>query len=103
MVLIGPRSSTRPVAGRDGRVAHSTQSMWNLSRFLLGQAMQRAESEHEIHGMDANHRTVFKQFAQDAESDAIVWIIESGNDYRRVADIKIRVARGQTIAVEMEG
>ena len=38
---------------------------------LLGQAVQRAETEDEIHGVDADHGTVANQLAEDAEREAV--------------------------------
>lgn len=72
-----------------------------LRRLLLRQTMQRAEAPDQIHGVNADDGAVAEQFAQNAERDAVVWVVERRHDDGGVADIKIRVARGQTNSVKI--
>src|ERR1051325_7846746 len=69
---------------------------------LLGQAVERAEPKYEVDGMNAHHRPVAEQFAERAERDAVVRVIERRDDHRRVADVKIRVARRQPPIAEVQ-
>src|SRR5579862_4940654 len=52
--------------------------------------------------MEPNHRSVFKKFAQDAQSHAVVGIIEGWNQNRRVANIEISVTGRKTIPREVQ-
>jgi len=61
--------------------------------------MQRAKAQHQIHRVNAHHGPVLEQLAQDAERNAVIWIVECRNDHARVADVEIRIACRQPIAV----
>ena len=54
--------------------------------------MQRTGTKHEVNGVDANHRTILEQFAQNAQSDAVVGVVERRHDDAGVADVKVRIA-----------
>jgi hypothetical protein len=46
-------------------------SFRRCSRLLLGQTVQRAEAQHQIHGVNPDHRPVGEQVGQGAERDAL--------------------------------
>src|SRR5215471_3823866 len=74
----------------------------HFGRLLLGQAMQGAESPDQIDGVDAYDRTVLDQLRQDAQCEAIFWVVERRHQNRRVANIEVRIAGRQPAAVEIE-
>jgi len=71
-------------------------------RLLLGQAMERAEAQDEIHGVNAHDGAVLEQLAQDAKGHAIVRIVERGHENGVVGDVEVRVARRQAIILEVK-
>jgi len=68
------------------------------NRLLLRQAMERAEAQDQIDGVNSHHGSIFEQFGQRAEGDSIVRIIKRGNDHRPVGNVKIGIAGGQAAA-----
>ena len=71
-------------------------------RLLLRQAMQRTGTEHEINGMNADDRPVLEQFAQNAERNAVVWIIERRDNDAGVGDVEIHIACWQAPTVKVK-
>jgi len=51
---------------------------------LLGKTVQRPEAQHQIDGMDSNYRTIRKEFTQQAQRDAVVWVVECRHNHGRV-------------------
>src|SRR5204863_5738586 len=62
-----------------------------LYRLLLHQAMQRPETEDQIHCMNSHYRPVLENLAEHTERDTIVWIIECRDNYCRIRYVKIGV------------
>src|SRR5665213_3604734 len=73
-----------------------------LRRLRLREAVQRSETPDQIHRVNAADRAILEQPAQNAKRDAVVRIVESRNDDGGVANVKIRVARGQPHAVKIK-
>src|SRR5256712_9694515 len=71
-------------------------------RFLLRQTVNRAQSPHEIHRVDAHHGSVREHLAQHAQGRTVVRIIERGHEHRCVPHVEVRVACGQALAGELE-
>ena len=42
----------------------------------MSEAVEGAEAPSEVHGVDADHRTVAKKFRERAQSDAVIRIVE---------------------------
>ena len=55
-----------------------------LCGLLLGEAMEGAKTQDQIDGVDTDDRAVFEQFTQDAQSHAIVRVVERGDKDRGV-------------------
>src|SRR5215510_2600750 len=70
---------------------------------LLCEAVQRAESPHQIDGVNADDGMIGEYLSQNAEGDAVLRIVECGNEDRGVRDIEVRVAGGESPAVEQHG
>lgn len=86
-------------AGQDGRKWRTKfKTKWDggpplpLGRLLLSQAVQRAETQHQVHGVNTDHRPVRKQFAQGAQGDAVIRIVERWHNHCGVSDIEVGVA-----------
>ena len=93
------------LAAEDGYATHQKRNggrVRALSRLLLGQTVQGAESEDEIDGVDARYRAIFEEFSQDAKSDAIVRIIEGRHQHGLVGDVEIGVTGRQPPPIKME-
>ena len=69
---------------------------------MLGHAMNCAEAENEVAAIDADNFTVEKIFREDVERDAIVGIVEGGDEHKFVCNVEIGVARRQTVLVEID-
>ena len=50
-------------------------------RLLLRQAVQRAETEDQVDGVDADDGAVAEQLGEDAERDAVVRVVESRDQF----------------------
>ena len=78
-------ASLSPLARQRGRnslqVARRARGKTGmLGRWLfVGEAMKCSEAPHQIHRVDAHHRTVIKQFTQSPEGNSVVRIIEGGH------------------------
>jgi hypothetical protein len=59
--------------------------------------------QHQVNGVNAHHRPVLEQFAQNAERDAVVRVVERRDDDGGVADVEIRVARRQPTPSKYSG
>src|SRR5260221_13910621 len=71
-------------------------------RNLLGHAVNCAEAKNKIAAIDSDNFTVEEVFRDDVERDAIVGIVEDGNEHEFVCDVEIGVACGQTLFVEVD-
>src|SRR5215813_3334493 len=69
-------------------------------RDLLSHAVDGAEAENEVAAVHANDFAVEEILGEDIERDAVVRIVENRNKDKFVGDIEIRVAGGETLAVE---
>src|SRR5260370_37848287 len=65
--------------------------------------MQRAEAEDQIAAGDADDFASGEQAGEGVESDAIVGIVERGDDDEFVGDVKIGVAGGEALIVKING
>ena len=65
--------------------------------------MEGAEAEDEVAAGDADDLAVWKQTRQLIQCDVIAGIVKSGDDYGFVGDVKIGVAGGEALAVEIDG
>ena len=54
----------------------ATRSPALLRRLLLSQAVQRAEAQHQVDGVDPHHHAVLEEFPEYAESHAVVGVVE---------------------------
>ncbi len=71
---------------------------WLLHRH----AVQRTEAEHQISTVNADDFARGKQLCERVERDAVVRIVERGNQHQAVGDVEIRVAGRQPLAVEVD-
>ncbi len=95
-----------PPAGRVTIFFSTSQALFRLQlfrRLLLRQAVQRAEAQHQIDGMNADDGTVREKLSQGAQRDAVVGVVEGGNQDGSVRDVEVGVAGGQPLAVEVSG
>src|SRR5439155_13100265 len=72
-------------------------------RLLQGEAVQSAQAPHEVHGVDADHGPVGNQLGERAQRDAVLRIVEGRDQDGGVRDVEVRVARGQALAVKVQG
>ena len=82
----------------DGYASHQNLQ----SRLLLRETMQSAKPIHQVNCVNANNRPIGDELGEDSERLAVVWIVERRNDYRCIADVEIRVARGETNPVDVQ-
>src|SRR5450759_2660368 len=61
--------------------------------------MERAQTPHQINGMNPNHRATRKCLGDSVERHAIVGVIECRYKNGAIGDVKIGVARGKPLAV----
>ncbi len=71
------------------------------ARLLLRHAVERAEAKDEVAAGDAYDFAVREKFGQSVESDAVVRIVERRDDDDFVGDVKISVAGGKALAIEI--
>ena len=72
-------------------------------RLLLGNAVERAESEDQIAARNSGDFAIWKQARECIQRHAIVRIIESGHEHDLVGYVEIRVACGKALTIEMDG
>jgi hypothetical protein len=60
------------------------------------------EAPDEIDGVDADHGTVAEELSQRAQGDAVIRIIEGGNEYGGIGNIEIGLAGREALAVEVK-
>src|SRR5439155_19253618 len=82
------------------RRGEGREPLADLTRLLLRHAVQRAEAEHEVAGVDADHRPRRKESGEDGERLPVADVVEGRDEDRRVGDIEVRVARRQPLAAE---
>ena len=63
-----------------------------MSRLLLGEAVERAQSPHHVDGGQSDHGTIRQEFADDGDGPLVSGIVELRHDNALVNDIKIAVA-----------
>src|SRR3954468_22225668 len=61
--------------------------------------MQRAQSPHQIHGVNPDHRPSRKSFRDSVEGDAVVRVIERWYKNDAIGDIEVRVTGGKPLAI----
>ena len=71
-------------------------------RLLLGHAVESAEAEDEVAAGDADDFAIGEKFGESVEGDAVVRIVEGGDDDDFVGDVKICVAGGEALAIEID-
>ena len=69
----------------------------------MREAVERAEAPDEIDCVDPDDGVCGEQLREDAEGDAVLGVIERGDEDAVVGAIEIGVAGGEADAVEMEG
>src|SRR5262249_9168235 len=74
-----------------------------LCWLLLGHAVDGAKAPDEVAAVDADNFTIRKEAGDDVERDAIVGIVESGNENEIVGDVKVSVAGGQALSAKDDG
>src|SRR5260370_25083721 len=72
------------------------------SGLLLGHAMQRAEAEDQVAAGDADNFAAGEEAREGVEGDAIAGVVEGGDDDEFVGNVKIGVAGGQTLVIEID-
>src|SRR5215510_13734625 len=95
----------RPLPSGERALGGSIPGGWTASSrgLLLCEAVQRAESPHQIDSVNADDGMVGEYLSQNTEGDAVLRIVERGNEDRGVRDIEVRVAGGESPAVEQHG
>jgi hypothetical protein len=71
-------------------------------RLLLGEAMDGTQSPDKIDGVNAQHDAIGKEVFENTQGDKIVRVIEGRDEHRSVADVEIRVTRGETASIEID-
>ncbi len=74
-----------------------------LGGLLLRHAVQSAEAEHQVCGCDADNVAAGKKFGEFVESEAVIRIVECGDEHDAVRDVEIGVTGRQPLAVEVHG
>src|SRR5215475_2273928 len=69
---------------------------------LLRHAVNCAEAEDEVAAIDTDDFAVKEIFRDDVERDAIVWVVEDRDENEFVGDVKVCVACGKALAVEID-
>ena len=69
---------------------------------LLAQAVQRAESPHQVHRVNAHNAMIRQQRRQRVQRDAIVRVVERGHNAHAVRDVEIRVAGRHRLTLKGE-
>src|SRR5260370_35067335 len=65
--------------------------------------MQGGEAEDQVAAGDADNFAAGEEAGESVERGAIVGVVESGDDYEFVGNVKIGVAGGQALASEVDG
>ncbi len=63
-------------------------------------AMQSPQSPDQVHRVNPDDRAVGKEFAENAQRDSILGVVEGGNQNRSVGNIEISVTGGKANALE---
>ena len=59
--------------------------------------MNRAETEDQFHGVDADDGPGRKQAGQDCEGHPVGGVVERGYEHHRIGDIEVQVASWQPL------
>jgi len=70
---------------------------------LLGEAVEGAESPDEVDGVDADDVASGKAGGDGVEGDAVLRVVEGGDEDERVGDVEVGVAGGESLAFEDDG
>jgi hypothetical protein len=70
---------------------------------LLGHAMECAEAPDEVDGVDADDLAAGEEFGERVESDAVVGIVEGGDEDEAVGDVEVGVAGREALAAKDDG
>jgi hypothetical protein len=68
---------------------------------LLRHAVEGAEAEDQVTAGDADYFAVREELGEGAEGVAIVRIVERGDDYEFIGNVKVGVAGGEALAIEI--
>jgi len=71
-------------------------------RLFVREAMKSSEAPDKVYAVDPDHRTVADKLGECPEGDAVLGIVEGGNQNGRIADVEVGVACGQPLTVEIE-
>src|SRR5882762_10323773 len=74
-----------------------------LRGFLLRHTVYRAQAQYKIETCDSDHFAPRKQRGKFGEGHGVVWIVERGNQHNLVRNIKIGIARGKPLPIEIHG
>src|SRR5438552_1343178 len=72
-------------------------------RLLLRHTVERAEPEHQISGVNADHAPPGEELGEGLERLPVARVVEGRDQHRRVSDVEVRVAGRQALAVEDDG
>ena len=70
---------------------------------LLGHAVERAEAPDEVGAVDAGDGAVGEAVGEGVEGDAVVGVVEGGDEDEVVGDVEVGVAGGEALAFEDDG
>jgi hypothetical protein len=71
-----------------------------LCGFLLGEAVEGAETPDEVDGVDADYFAVGEAAGDDVEGVAVVGVVEGGDEDETVRDVEVGVAGGEALVFE---
>ena len=63
-------------------------------RFLLGHAVECAQPEDEVTGVDPDDLSRREECRQATKGDPVAWVVEGRDQYPAVANIEVQVAGG---------
>ena len=72
-------------------------------RLLLGHAVHRAKSPDQIPGVNACNFTVGECLGEDVQRDAVIGVVEYGDEYDAIGNVEIGVARRKALFSKMTG
>src|SRR5450432_1581977 len=71
-------------------------------RLLLSHAVERAQAEDQVAAGDAYYFAIRKEIGQRVQGCAIVGVVEGWDDYQFTGYVKVCVAGGKTLVVEID-
>ena len=96
-------SASRTSSWMESRSGGGGQGCWCSCGLLLGHAVEGAEAPDEVGAVDAGDRAVGEAVGEGVEGDAVVGVVEGGDEDEAVGDVEVGVAGGQALAFEDDG